>query len=45
VLDIGELETNEWILIEMNDGQMSGLSNNNPEILYKNLKKELCKEK
>lgn len=44
VLDIGELETGEWILIEMNDGQMSGLSNNDPEILYKNLQHILCEE-
>lgn len=34
VLDIAETETGEWIVIEVNDGQMSGLSNNNPHALY-----------
>lgn len=37
VLDIAEKEDGEWILIEMNDGQMSGLSENNSEALYSNL--------
>jgi hypothetical protein len=38
VLDVGQTESGEWIVIELNDGQMSGLSENDPEILYKNLK-------
>jgi hypothetical protein len=37
VLDIAETETGDWILIEINDGQMSGLSENDPEILYYHL--------
>jgi len=37
VLDIAEKQEGGWILIEINDGQMSGLSENNPEELYKSL--------
>lgn len=37
VLDIAEMQTGEWILVEINDGSQSGLSENNPEIMYKNL--------
>lgn len=39
VIDIGQLETGEWIVIECNDGQQSGLSNCDPHELYSNLKK------
>lgn len=39
-IDIAKTKSNDWIVIELNDGQMSGLSENNPEILYENLKKE-----
>lgn len=42
VLDIAETETGEWILIEINDATMSGLSLNDPNILYKNLRDEIC---
>lgn len=38
VLDIAIKEDGDPILIEINDGQMSGLSLNNPRILYNNLK-------
>lgn len=38
VLDIAKTETGEWILVEVNDGQMSGLGMCNPHDLYKNLK-------
>jgi len=38
-LDIAQTTENKWILIEINDGQMSGLSENNPRILYNNLAK------
>lgn len=38
VLDIARTLTNEYILIEINDGQMSGLSCINPESFYKNLR-------
>lgn len=41
VLDVAETESGEWILIEVNDGCMSGLSANDPDILYKNLLEEL----
>jgi len=37
VLDIAETQSGNWILIEINDGQMSGLSCNNPHELYKQL--------
>lgn len=41
VIDIAERADGEWTVIEVNDGQMSGLSLNPPETLYSNLKKEL----
>jgi hypothetical protein len=41
VVDIAETATGEWILIEANDGQMSGLTGVDPEQLYSNLKKVL----
>lgn len=41
VLDIAEKEEGDWILVEINDGQCSGLSDNNPDILYKNLAEAL----
>lgn len=37
VLDVGEKQEGGWVLIEVNDGQMSGLSMNDPDILYGNL--------
>lgn len=37
VMDIARTQDNNWILIELNDGQMSGLSENDPKQLYKNL--------
>jgi len=37
VLDIAQKENGEWILIEVNDGQMSGLSENDPDTFYSNL--------
>lgn len=37
VLDLAKTEDGRWILIEMNDGCQSGLSENNPDELYKNL--------
>jgi hypothetical protein len=41
VLDIAETESGDWILIELNDAQMAGLSENDPNILYSNLKEYL----
>lgn len=43
VLDIAEKEDGGWILIEINDGQMSGLSDVQPNELYKNLRKVIEK--
>ena len=37
VLDIAKTAEGKWILIEINDAQMSGLSDCNPELLYSNL--------
>jgi len=37
VIDIAETVRNEWIVIEVNDGQMSGLSCNDPDRFYKKL--------
>lgn len=37
VLDLAQKENGDWILIEINDLTMSGLSENDPEELYKNL--------
>jgi hypothetical protein len=38
VMDIAKTESGDWIVVELNDGQMSGLSENDPNVLYKNLK-------
>lgn len=37
VLDIGRTTSGNWILIEVNDAQMSGVSTINPHELYRNL--------
>lgn len=37
VIDIGEDQDGRWWVIELNDGQMSGLSANDPKVLYKGL--------
>ena len=37
VLDIARTEKGDWIVIELNDGQMSGLSENDPNELYSEL--------
>lgn len=37
VLDVAETEDQGWTLIEVNDGQQSGLSEVDPEVLYGNL--------
>ena len=42
VLDVAEKEEGGWVLIEINDASMSGLSENNPEHLYGNLRKCLA---
>jgi hypothetical protein len=38
VIDVAQAETGEWLVIELNDGQMSGLSENDPEALYAGLR-------
>lgn len=37
VIDVAQTQSGDWIVIELNDGQMSGLSENDPNELYKNL--------
>lgn len=41
VVDIAKTAAGSWIVIEVNDGQMSGLSCCDEDLLYKNLKFEL----
>lgn len=41
VIDIAKTKSGDWIVIELNDGQQSGLSECDPHILYYNLKKHL----
>lgn len=41
VLDIAKTLSGDWIVVELNDGQMSGLSDNDPKVLYTNLKSTL----
>lgn len=43
-VDVAETADGGWIVVELNDGQMSGLSENDPEVLYSNLKKGLDEE-
>jgi len=38
VVDVAETESGEWIVIELNDGSQSGLSDNDPDVLYRNLR-------
>lgn len=38
-IDVAQTEDGKWILIELNDGQMAGLSENDPYTLYENLKR------
>lgn len=38
VMDVAKTQSGDWIVVELNDGQMSGLSENDPNVLYKNLK-------
>ena len=37
VIDVAETDSGEWIVIELNAGEMSGLSECSPENLYKNI--------
>jgi hypothetical protein len=38
VVDVAKKATGGWVVIEMNDGSMSGISDNDPHVLYKGLK-------
>lgn len=38
-IDIGIMENGQPVVVELNDGQMAGLSENDPETLYRQLKK------
>lgn len=40
VVDVAKTQTGEWILVELNDGQMSGLCMCEPHQLYNGLKNE-----
>jgi len=44
-LDIAETEEGEWILIEVNDAQQSGLQEVDPDVLYQSLQKALTNER
>lgn len=41
VVDIARQQDGNWMVVELNDGQFSGLSENHPEVLYKNLQESL----
>lgn len=41
VIDVAQTKDGEWIVIELNDGSMSGLSCNDPDVLYSKLKETL----
>ena len=38
VIDVAKTASGQWIVVELNDGQMSGLSSNKPKDLYRRLK-------
>jgi hypothetical protein len=44
VIDVAKKAKGDWIVVELNDGTMSGLSENNAEVLYSNLQKELMSD-
>lgn len=41
VVDVAKTQSGDWIVIELNDGMMSGLSENDPNVLYSRLKESL----
>jgi hypothetical protein len=41
VIDVAKTYDGKWIVIELNDGTMSGLSENNPDVLYSALHREI----
>jgi len=42
VLDVAKTAKGYWIVVELNDGQQSGLSEVDPDNFYKTLKEQLC---
>lgn len=40
-MDVARTATGSWIVVELNDGQMSGLSENSPGVIYSNLARVL----
>jgi hypothetical protein len=42
VVDVAQARDGRWIVIETNDGQMSGLSCVNPDELYDNMARALA---
>lgn len=44
VVDMAQKESGDWVVVELNDASMSGLSCNDPEVLYKNLAAVISKE-
>lgn len=40
-LDVAQTADDDWIVIEVNDAQMSGLSDNDPDVLYHNLRETM----
>lgn len=43
VIDVAQKQNGDWIVIELNDGMQGGLSENDPDTLYKNLKEAIDK--
>lgn len=41
VVDVAQTKSGQWVVVELNDGQMSGLSENDPNVLYTRLKQAL----
>lgn len=40
-IDIAQSEAGNWLVVELNDGQMSGLSENDPVVLYRGLREAM----
>lgn len=43
-MDVARTEKGDWIVVELNDGQMSGLSENDPDTFYRRLREVLVVE-
>lgn len=41
-VDVAKTKEGKWIVIELNDGQMAGLSENDPNIIYSRMKMEIA---